>query len=88
MSTVFIPLCNNGYYLWGTYYMLCSYELIIIIFILWLKQKKKRERETRPYCVLNFPPEIKSSKFELNLICYKLKHFNLLLSYMLSFSMF
>ena len=25
--------------------MLCSYELIIIIFILWLKQKKKRERK-------------------------------------------
>lgn len=48
------------------------------------KQKtKKRERETRQYSVLNFPPEIKSSKFELNLICYKLKHFNLLLNYML-----
>lgn len=48
-------------------------------------KKKEREKETRQYCVLNFPPEIKSSKFELNLICYKLKHFNLLLSYMLSF---
>ena len=48
-------------------------------------KKKEREKETRQYCVLDFPPEIKSSKFELNLICYKLKHFNLLLSYMLSF---
>ena len=63
---------------------------IIITFIVWLKQnkKQKRERETRQYCVPNFPPEIKSSKFELNLICYKLKHFNLLLNYMLSMSMF
>lgn len=51
-------------------------------------KQKKRERETIQYCVLNFPPEIKSSKFELNLICYKLKHFNLLLSYMLNLSMF
>ena len=43
MSIVVIPLCNNGYYLWRTFYVLCYYELIIIIFLLCEKQKQKNE---------------------------------------------
>lgn len=31
----FISLCNNSYYLWGIYQVLCSHELNIIITILW-----------------------------------------------------
>ena len=58
MSTVFIPLCNNGYYLWGAYYMLCSYELIIIIFILWLKQKKRERERLDNIVFLIFPQKL------------------------------
>ena len=44
MSTAFIPLCNNGYYLGHLLHAVFLWA-IIITFILWLKQNKKQKRE-------------------------------------------